>query len=73
MLLMKDVKLDVHSFPYFLTPLDYILAYEPYDQDENRRINRSSKREKFEENLKEFGLELEKEDVEVGMVLLFHC
>ena len=45
--------------------LDYILAYEPYDQDENRRKNRSSKREMFEENLKQLGLELEREDVEV--------
>lgn len=45
---------------------DYILAYEPNTPNEAQRKSRAAKREMFEKNLKQQGLELEWEDIEVG-------
>ena len=45
---------------------DYILAYEPNTPNEVQRKSRAAKREMFEKNLKQQGLELEWEDIEVG-------
>lgn len=64
----KKKNQNILFYRYFFSS-DYVLAYEPFDQDENRRKNRSSKREMFEENLEALGLELETEDVEVKCIL----
>ena len=42
---------------------DYILAYEPNTPNEAQRKSRAAKREMFEKNLKQQGLELEWEDI----------
>lgn len=46
--------------------IDYILAFEEHpDKDEEWREKRRKKREQFERNLTEEGLELEQEDPDV--------
>ena len=45
--------------------IDYVLAYEPGAYQGDREENRVKKREYFEGQLKEEGLELEYEPVEV--------
>ena len=46
--------------------IDYILAYQEHpDKEDEWQEKRKDKREHFERNLKEQGLELEQEDFEV--------
>ena len=52
--------------------IDYILAYqEQPEKPPDWREKRREKREHFEKNLKERGLELEQEDFEVRMTLMY--
>lgn len=44
--------------------IDFILAYQPNLLDEQRQKNRAGKREAYEKNLKRYGLQLEREDIE---------